>query len=83
MRKTAIILALFLTLIGMAVTSEAQEKVAAVDSDYIWMSGKLIPNEFKLQEGTWSNSSIRECISKCSANKSCSGFSIQKVYGEA
>ena len=67
----------------MAVTSEAQEKVAAVDSDYIWMSGKLIPNEFKLQEGTWSNSSIRECISKCSANKSCSGFSIQKVYGEA
>ena len=83
MRKTAIILAIFLTLIGNTITSAAQETVAAVDSDYIWMPGKLIPNEFALPEGTWSNSSIQECISKCSANKSCSGFSIQKVYGDA
>jgi len=83
MRKTAIILAIFLTLIGNAITSVAQEKVAVVDASYIWMPGKLIPNEFALPDGTWSNSSIRECISKCSANQSCSGFSIQKVYGEA
>ena len=83
MRKTAIILAIFLTLIGNTITSAAQETVAAVDSDYIWMPGKLIPNEFALPEGTWSSSSIQECISKCSANKSCSGFSIQKVYGDA
>ena len=83
MRKTAIILAIFLTLIGNAITSAAQEAVALVDGDYIWMPGKLIPNEFALLEGTWSNSSIQECISKCSANRSCSGFSIQKVYGDA
>ena len=83
MRKTAVILAIFLTVIGNAITSMAQNKVAAVDGSYIWMPGKLIPNEFALLEGTWSNSSIQECLSKCSANKSCSGFSIQKVYGDA
>lgn len=82
MQKTAVILAIFLTIIGNAITSMAQEKIAAVDGDYSWMSGKLIPNEYALLEGTWSNSSIRECISKCSAIKSCSGFSIQKIYGD-
>ena len=83
MRKTAIISVIFLTLIGNAIQSAAQEAVASVDGDYIWMPGKLIPNEFALLDGTWSNSSIQECISKCSANKSCSGFSVQKVYGDA
>lgn len=83
MRKKAIILAIFLTLIGNAITCVAQEKIAAVDDSYIWMPGKLIPNEFALPDGTWSNCSILECISKCSANQSCSGFSIQKVYGDA
>ena len=60
------------------------QNVSAVEkSDYIWLPGKLIPNEFALADGTWSNSSIQECLSKCSAQKACSGFSVKKMYGDA
>ena len=83
MRKTSVILAIFIILIGHAFTSVAHEQAAGENESYLWMPGKLIPNEFALLDGTWPKSSIRECINKCSENKTCSGFSIEKVYGDA
>lgn len=56
---------------------------AAQGTAYEWVPARLIPNEFGLANGTWANASVRECISKCSADKSCSGFSVQKSFGEA
>ena len=47
-----------------------------------WMTGPLIPNEFALPEGTWANSSINECILKCTADPNCSGFSVEKKFGD-
>lgn len=61
----------------------AQTQTAVVKVAYAWLPGKLIPNEFALADGTWSNSSVRECLSKCTAHKDCSGFSVKKIYGDA
>ena len=65
------------------ITGMAQNQGVPEKNNYLWMSGKLIPNEFALADGTWSNTSIRECIYKCSNQKTCSGFSIKKIYGDA
>ena len=83
MYKPIRILAIFFTLAFYVLTGIAQNQTAGVKSSYLWLSGKLIPNEFALADGTWSNSSIRECISKCTAQKACSGFSVKKIYGDA
>ncbi len=83
MYKPIRILAIFFTLAFYVLTGIAQNQTAGVKSNYLWLSGKLIPNEFALVDGTWSNSSIRECISKCTAQKACSGFSVKKIYGDA
>ena len=83
MYKPIRILAIFFTLAFYVLTGIAQNQTAGVKSSYLWLSGKLIPNEFALADGTWPNSSIRECISKCTAQKACSGFSVKKIYGDA
>jgi hypothetical protein len=80
--KATGILAIF-TLALYVMTGMAQNQTTAVISGYVWLSGKLIPNEFALSDGTWSNYSILECISKCSAQQACSGFSVKKIYGDA
>jgi hypothetical protein len=80
--KATVILAIF-TLALYVMTGMAQNQTTAVISGYVWLSGKLIPNEFALSDGTWSNYSILECISKCSAQQACSGFSVKKIYGDA
>ena len=82
MYKATGILAIF-TLALYVMTGMAQNQTTAVISGYVWLSGKLIPNEFALSDGTWSNYSILECISKCSAQQACSGFSVKKIYGDA
>ena len=63
--------------------SAAAQVAAGSDGVYQWVPERLIPNEFGLPNGTWANASIRDCISKCSADKLCSGFSIQKSFGDA
>ena len=78
MYKTIGILATSFTLAFYVMTSMAQNQANVVKVGYSWLPGKLIPNEFALADGTWSNSSIRECVSKCSAQKACSGFSVKK-----
>ena len=83
MFKTTAILTTFFTLAFYVMTGVAQNQTASEKIGYLWVPGKLIPNEFALVDGTWANSSIRECISKCSDQKSCSGFSIKKIYGDA
>jgi len=83
MYKTIGILATSFTLAFYVMTSMAQNQANVVKVGYSWLPGKLIPNEFALADGTWSNSSIRECVSKCSAQKACSGFSVKKIYGDA
>lgn len=83
MHKISFILAILLSLTSHGVEVIAQERTTAVEGSFLWVPGKLIPNEFALLNGTWSNSSIRECMNKCSVNKTCSGFSVQKAYGDA
>jgi hypothetical protein len=73
----------FISLSFFMTAGMSQNVSTVTKSDYIWLPGKLIPNEFALADGTWSNSSIRDCISKCSAQKACSGFSVKKMYGDA
>ena len=68
MGKVSIILAIFLILVGHAFTSLANEQATGESDSYLWLPGKLIPNEFALSDGTWPKSSIRECIKKCSEN---------------
>jgi len=81
--KATGILAIFFALALYAMTGMAQNQTAAAKAGYVWLPGKLIPNEFALADGTWSNASIRECISQCSAQQACSGFSVKKIYGDA
>jgi hypothetical protein len=81
--KTIGILATFISLACYVMTGMAQNQTAVLKVSYAWLPGKLIPNEFALTDGTWSNSSIQECISKCTAQKACSGFSVKKIYGDA
>jgi hypothetical protein len=69
--------------LGMPLSAMAQASPAGADGAYQWVPARLIPNEFGLPDGTWAQASVRECISKCSANKSCSGFSIEKKFGDA
>lgn len=92
MRNTRLFLTLglvaaSLALIGCSTATSlsptSQQRAGSADSSYSWLPGKLIPNEFGLPDGTWSNSSIRECMSKCSDNKTCSGFSIEAKFGDA
>ena len=69
--------------LGMPLSAMAQASPAGADGAYQWVPARLIPNEFGLPDGTWAQASVRECISKCSANTSCSGFSIEKKFGDA
>jgi hypothetical protein len=63
--------------------SAAAQVATGSDGVYQWVPERLIPNEFGLPNGTWANASIRDCIRKCSVDKLCSGFSIQKSFGDA
>jgi hypothetical protein len=71
-----------------AVSICGEESNAQSDSDpaevsYHWIAGKLIPNEFGLPDGTWSSSTLRDCIDKCSADENCVGFSVERKFGDA
>ena len=72
-------------LVGMShsTTSDAQDQKSAANASFSWAPGKLIPNEFGLRNGTWSNRSIRQCMSMCAADNTCSGFSVEKKFGDA
>ena len=75
------ILSIFFVALLISISARAQES-ATSDIVYQWVPERLIPNEFGLPDGTWAHTSIRDCISKCSADKLCSGFSIQKSFGD-
>lgn len=83
MKKAWIILAVFLAASSWSKDGNAQDSGNSAEDSYHWLAGKLIPNEFGLPGGTWSGSSLRECISKCSADKNCRGFSVEKKFGDA
>jgi len=61
----------------------AQSSMDSAEVSYHWIAGKLIPNEFGLPDGTWSSSTLRDCISKCSADENCVGFSVERKFGDA
>lgn len=83
MNKAWIILSVFLAASSCSEDGNAQSSGSSAEASYHWLSGKLIPNEFGLPGGTWSGSSLRECISKCSADRNCKGFSVEKKFGDA
>lgn len=82
--KTAwIILAIIFVVTGCSKDDNGENNKTGIKDSYQWITGKLIPNEFGLPDGTWSDSTIRECLSKCSADMNCVGFSIEKKFGDA
>lgn len=83
MKKAGVILAIFFVVTGCGKYYDAENTKSKSEASYLWMTGKLIPNEFGLPEGTWSDSTIRDCIAKCSADKNCFGFSVEKKFGDA
>ena len=83
MKKTWVLLAAIFVVTGCAQDYKGAGNKNGSGATYEWLTGKLIPNEFGLPEGTWSDSTIRECIAKCSADKNCFGFSVEKKYGDA
>ena len=83
MNKVWVVLAVFSVVTGCAKDYKGANNKNGSEVSYQWLTGKLIPNEFGLPEGTWSDSTIRECITKCSADKNCFGFSVEKKFGEA
>ena len=83
MKKAWIVLAIFFVVTGCVKNDPGENNKGGSEDSYQWMPGKLIPNEFGLPKGTWSDSTIRECIAKCSADKNCFGFSVEKKFGDA
>ena len=83
MNKVWVVLAVFFVVTGCARDYKGANNKNGSEASYQWLTGKLIPNEFGLSEGTWSDSKIRECITKCSADKNCYGFSVEKKFGDA
>lgn len=83
MNKELIILAICLVVSSYNNDGHAQSSNGGADVSFQWMAGKLIPNEFGLPDGTWSGSTLRECINKCQADKNCVGFSVEKKFGDA
>ena len=75
MNKAWVILAISFFITGCGKDYNGENDKSRSEDSYQWMTGKLIPNEFGLPEGTWSDSTIHECITKCSADKNCFGFS--------
>jgi hypothetical protein len=49
--------------------------------DFQWTPGVLIPNSFGMDNGTWRNVSVSDCVSRCAADQLCQGFSIEAIYG--
>ena len=83
MEKAWVILAVFFFATGCGKDYNCANDESRSEDSYQWMTGKLIPNEFGLPEGTWSDSTIRACITKCSDDKKCFGFSVEKKFGDA
>jgi hypothetical protein len=83
MKRAWFILAIFIFITGCSKNDGGEINKSGTEDSYQWMPGKLIPNEFGLPDGTWSDSTIRECITKCSADKNCFGFSVEKKFGDA
>lgn len=83
MKRAWIFLAIFPVVTGCGKDADGENPESGVSGSYRWLSGKLIPNEFGLPDGAWSDSTIRECISKCSADRHCAGFSVEKKFGDA
>lgn len=83
MKKAWVILAIFFFINGCGKDYNGENDKSRSEDSYQWMTGKLIPNEFGLPEGTWSDSTVRECITRCSADKNCFGFSVEKKFGDA
>lgn len=70
-------------LLAMFAAAEASEPAEESTDKFQWFPGRLIPNEFGLKDGTWSGRTVLECIELCEADASCSGFSVEKVIGDA
>ena len=83
MKKAWVVVALFLVVTGCAKEYGAGNSSSGSEASYQWPAGTLIPNEFALPEGTWSDATIRECIAKCSAATNCFSFSVAKEFGDA
>jgi hypothetical protein len=83
MQKTWVVITVFFVLTGCAHEYKGANIKNGSESSYSWLTGKLIPNEFGLADGTWSDATIRECIAKCSAAGNCFGFSVEKKFGDA
>jgi hypothetical protein len=83
MKKVWIILALFIFVTGCSKNYNEENNRSRSEDQYQWMSGTLIPNEFGLPGGTWPGATIRECITRCSADTNCFGFSVEKKFGDA
>ena len=78
-----------LLIVGGCASPQTEVKNAPTPPDsngdqtsFRWMTGTLIPNEFALPGGTWADSSMNECILKCTADPDCSGFSVEKKFGD-
>jgi hypothetical protein len=83
MNKAWIILITFLLISSLGEDGSAQSSQDSAGDTYHWLAGQLIPNEFGLPDGTWSGLTLNECISKCSADRNCRGFSVEKKFGDA
>lgn len=70
-------------LLALSVAAAASETLQPSTDHFSWLPGQLIPNEFGLKVGTWSDQTVRQCAARCAADASCSGFSVEKVIGDA
>lgn len=70
-------------LLAMFAAAQANDTLEASAEKFQWLPGRLIPNEFGLRDGTWSAQTVRECVARCAADASCSGFSVEKAIGDA
>ncbi len=77
------IFAALVVVISTGCQGDDDDTVVDDEASYTWVPGELIPNEFGLENGTWSDHTISECIDKCSADENCTGFSVVKELGDA
>lgn len=74
---------LVLIVASLGNVAQASEPLEASTDHLQWLPGQLIPNEFGLKDGTWSDQTVRQCADRCAADASCSGFSVEKAIGDA
>ncbi len=75
--------AICLVACAVVVSVRAGEPSDASVSNFEWLPERLIPNEYGLQNGTWSDQTILQCLARCEADSQCSGFSVEKTIGVA